>query len=218
MRTIVTLVLIVFPTVCASAADVAVQKIDELFAPYNKPHSPGCSIGVIRDGNFIFGKSYGEGSLELGTALSSESVFYMASVSKQFTAASIVLAAEQGFLSLDDDVRKYIPELPSYGQRITLREMLHNTSGFRDFEVLLYLSARHATEFFTKDEMMDLIARQKGLNDVPGASFIYSNTNFFLLGEVVKRATRKSLADLPPRISLNHSEWTTPDSTTIILW
>ena len=112
MRAIIVLVLIVIPTVSASAADVAPQKIDEVFALYNKPYSPGCSVGVIRDGSFIFRKSYGEGSLELGTPLSSDSVFYMASVSKQFTAASIVLAAEQGLLSLDDDVRKYIPELP----------------------------------------------------------------------------------------------------------
>jgi CubicO group peptidase (beta-lactamase class C family) len=104
MRTIIVLVLIVivFPTVSASAADVAPQKIDEVFASYNKPRSAGCSVGVIRDSSFIFRKSYGEGSLELGAPLSSDSVFYMASVSKQFTAASIVLAAEQGFLSLDD--------------------------------------------------------------------------------------------------------------------
>src|SRR5215831_590020 len=109
------------------------QQVDELFAVYNKPQSPGCSVGVIRNGAFVFQKSYGEASLELHVALTAKSVFYMASVSKQFTAASIVLAAEQGFLSLDDDVRKYIPELPEYGTRITLRQMLHQTSGYRDF-------------------------------------------------------------------------------------
>src|SRR5437899_1956562 len=104
---------------------IAPQQIDDLFAAYNRPQSPGCSVGVIREGAFIFEKSYGEASLELNVPLTSKSVFYMASVSKQFTAASVVLAAEQGFLSLDDDVRKYIPELPDYGTGITLRQMLH---------------------------------------------------------------------------------------------
>ena len=195
MRTIIVLVLIVFPTVSASAADVAPQKIDEVFAPYNKPHSPGCSVGLIRDNSFIFRKSYGEGSLELGTKLSSDSVFYMASVSKQFTAASIVLAAEQGLLSLDDDVRKYIPELPSYGYTITLRQMLHQTSGFRDFLALTYLAGRDISALSSSNDVLKLIVRQKGLNNLPGEEFVYSNTNYFLLGIVVKRASRKSLAE-----------------------
>ncbi len=197
MRTITVLVLIaiVFLTVSASAADVAPQKIDAIFAPYSKPHSPGCSVGVIRDNSFIFRKSYGEGSLELGAPLSSDSVFYMASVSKQFTASSIVLAAEQGFLSLDDDVRKYIPELPSYGHTITLRQMLHQTSGFRDFLVLTNLAGRDISPLSSSNDVLRLIVRQKGLNNVPGEEFVYSNTNYFLLGIVVKRATRKSLAE-----------------------
>jgi CubicO group peptidase (beta-lactamase class C family) len=197
MRTIIVLVLIVivFPTVSAIAADVAPQKIDEIFAPYNKPHSPGCSVGVIRDSSFIFRKAYGEGSLELSAPLSSDSVFYMASVSKQFTAASIVLAAEQGFLSLDDDVRKYIPELPSYGHTITLRQMLHQTSGFRDFLALTYLAGRYISALSSSNDVLKLISRQKGLNNLPGEEFVYSNTNYFLLGIVVKRATRNSLAE-----------------------
>src|ERR1700678_2336833 len=119
------------------------QRVDQVFAAYDKADSPGCVLGVIRNGNFIYRKSYGEGSLELGVPLSSQSVFYMGSVSKQFTAASVVLAAQQGSLSLDDDVRKYIPELPDYGHPITLRQMLHHTSGFRDFLTLLDLSGRH---------------------------------------------------------------------------
>jgi CubicO group peptidase (beta-lactamase class C family) len=197
MRTIIVLVVIVvvFPTVSASAADVAPQKIDEVFAPYNKTHSPGCSVGVIRDSSFIFRKSYGEGSLELGAPLSSASVFYMASVSKQFTAASVVLAAEQGFLSLDDDVHKYIPELPSYGHAITLRQMLHQTSGFRDFLALTDLAGRDISTLSSSNDALQLIVRQKGLNNPPGEEFVYSNTNYFLLGVVMKRATGKSLAE-----------------------
>jgi len=179
----------------AFSQDRLQPKVDQIFAAYDKPNSPGCAVGVIRDGNFIYRKGYGMGSLELGAPLSSQSVFYMASVSKQFTAASVVLAAEQGLLTLDDDVRKYIPELPDYGHVITLRQMLHHTSGFRDFETLMFLSGRDLADVQSKEEMLDLIRRQKGLNNVPGDEWIYSNTNYFLLGEVMKRATKKSLAE-----------------------
>jgi len=177
------------------AADLRQQKVDQIFAAYDKAGSPGCAVGVIQDGNFIYRRAYGMASLELGVPLSPQSVFYMGSVSKQFTAASIVLAAEQGYLSLDDDVRKYIPELPNYGHTITLRQMLHHTSGLRDFEGLLELSGRHILDFHSKEEVIDLIVNQKSLNNVPGDEWIYSNTNYFLLGEIVQRTTKKSLAD-----------------------
>jgi len=195
MRTIIVLPFLLLATVLAEPTDAAPRQIDELFAAYNKPQSPGCSVGVIRDGAFIFQKSYGEASLELNVPLTSESVFYMASVSKQFTAATVVLAAEQGFVSLDDDVRKYVPELPDYGTRITLRQMLHQTSGFRDFLDLTYLSGRSMSALSSPDDVLTFIARQKGLNNVPGEEFVYSNSNYFLLGVVIKRATGKSLAE-----------------------
>jgi CubicO group peptidase (beta-lactamase class C family) len=179
----------------AFSEDKAQPKIDKIFAAFDKPNSPGCAVGVIRGGNFIYRKGYGMGSLELGVPLSSQSIFYMASVSKQFTAASVVLAAEQGFLSLNDDVRKYIPELPDYGHVITLRQMLHHTSGFRDFETLMFLSGLELSDLHSRGEMLDLITRQKGLNNIPGEEWIYSNTNYFLLAEVIRRATKKSLAE-----------------------
>jgi CubicO group peptidase (beta-lactamase class C family) len=178
----------------AFAADDRSQQINQLFAAFDKPGSPGCSAGVIRDGNFIYQGSFGEASLELGVPLTSASVFYLGSIAKQFTAASIVLAAEQKRLSLDDDVRKYLPELPDYGRSITLRQMLHQTSGFRDFLDLVFVSGRNASDLASPAEILKLIARQKGLNNVPGDEWIYSNSNCFLLGEVVRRATGESLA------------------------
>lgn len=177
----------------AGGSDVS-QKVDRIFAVYDQPGSPGCSLGVIRNGKFIYRKSYGEADLELGVPLSSQSVFYVGSVSKQFTAASVVLAAERGSLSLDDDVRKYIPELPDYGHSITLREMLNQTSGFRDFFDLLYLSGRDDLELRSSGEILKLVEQQKGLNNLPGAEWVYSNTNYFLLGIVLQRATGKTLA------------------------
>jgi CubicO group peptidase (beta-lactamase class C family) len=194
MRFVVALAFACFLGVFAFAADTDQQRVDRVFAAYDKAGSPGCALGVIRDGAFIYRKGYGGGSLELGVPLSAQSVFYIGSVSKQFTAASVVLAAEQGFLSLDDNVRKYIPELPDYGQLITLREMLHHTSGFRDVLGLLALSGRNAADVHPTDELLDLVARQKALNFKPGAEFLYSNTNYFLLAEVVARSTKKPLS------------------------
>jgi len=181
------------------AADSPSQQVDQLFAAYEKAGSPGCSLGVIRDGKFVHRKSYGAASLELGVPLTPQSVFYMASVSKQFTAASVVLAAEQGYLSLDDDVRHYVPELPDYGHRITLRQMLHQTSGLRDFLSLVYLSGRNISDLSSPEAILKLIARQKRLNNVPGDEFVYSNSNYFLLGVVIQRATKMSLAEFAAR-------------------
>jgi CubicO group peptidase (beta-lactamase class C family) len=176
------------------AAETDQQGVDRIFAAYDKADSPGCALGVIQDGEFIYRKGYGTASLELGVPLSSKSVFYMGSVSKQFTAASVVLAAEQGYLSLDDNIRKYIPELPDYGHPITLRQMLHHTSGFRDIFGLLEISGRNPQDVLPTAELIDLVVRQKALNYTPGAEFLYSNTNYFLLAEVVKRTTKKPLS------------------------
>jgi len=179
----------------AAASDILTQKVDQIFSVYDKPGSPGCSLGIIRNNDFAYRKAYGSANLELGVPLSSQSVFYMGSVSKQFTAASVVLAAEQGYLSLDDDVHKYIPELPDYGHVVTLRQMIHQTSGFRDFFTLLSLSGHDVADFNSPEDIFKIVARQKGLNNIPGDEWIYSNTNYFLLGMVVKRATKKSLAE-----------------------
>ena len=171
------------------------RRVDQIFAAHDKPGSPGCALGVVRDGNLVYKKGYGAASLELGVPLTPESVFYMGSVSKQFTAASLVLAAEQGLLSLDDDIRKYVPEIPSYGKPITLRQMLHHTSGFRDILSLLFLAGRNSEDIHPTSELLDLLSRQKALNFTPGDEFLYSNTNYFLMSVVIRRATGKPLSE-----------------------
>jgi CubicO group peptidase (beta-lactamase class C family) len=177
----------------ALAEESSSARVDQIFAAYDRPGSPGCALGVIRDGNFLYRHAYGMANLELGVPISPSSVFYLGSLSKQFTAASIVLASEQGVLSLDEDVKKYIPEIPDYGHVITLRQMLHHTSGFRDFLALLALAGRDGSDVHSEAELIDLISRQKSLNNVPGEKYIYSNTNYFLLGVVIRRTTGKSL-------------------------
>ncbi len=194
MRTLIVFFLSITTASVVFAADTTAEKVHQIFASFDKPGSPGCSVGVIRNGSFVYKKSFGYASLELGVPLTPESVFYMGSVSKQFTAASVVLAAEQGYLSLDDDVHKYIPELPDYGYPVTLRQMLHQTSGFRDFFDLIALSGRDPAEIVSPTDILKLITRQKGLNNVPGTEWIYSNSNYFLLAEVIQRAAKKSLA------------------------
>lgn len=191
----VVLLLGVFAQTLSAGAEDPSQQVDQIFAAYNRPGSPGCTVGVIRNGAFLYRKSYGEASLELGVPLSPESVFYVGSISKQFTATSVVLATEQGSLSLDDDVRKYIPELPDYGHKITLRQMLNQTSGFRDFFSLIYFSGHDTADFNSPADLLKLIARQRGLNNLPGAEWVYSNTNYFLLGVALERATKRTLAE-----------------------
>ena len=170
------------------------HRVDELFAAYDKPDSPGCALGIVHNGEFIYKRGYGMASLEFGVPLTPQSVFDMGSISKQFTAASVVLAAEQGYLSLDDDVRKYIPELPSYGNAITLRDLLHHTRGLRDHVTLLLLSGRHVEDIHPTAELLDLLSRQKALNSATGDEFLYSNSNYFLLGLVIHRASGKPLS------------------------
>jgi len=194
MRLLIVLFLGITTATTAPATDTNAKKVDQLFAAFEKPGSPGCSVGIIRNSSFVYKKSFGYASLEFGVPLTPESVFYVASVSKQFTAASVVLAAEQGYLSLDDDVHKYLPELPDYGHSVTLRQMLHQTSGFRDFFDLIALAGGKPGDIGSAVDILKLVVRQKRLNNVPGAEWNYSNSNYLLLAEVVQRASRKSLA------------------------
>ena len=166
---------------------------------------PGCALGVIKDAAFIYRKGYGTAGPEMGVPISSKSVFYMGSVSKQFTAASIVLAAEQKLLSLDDNIHKHIPKLPDYRQPITLRQMLPHTSGLRNTLALLHLSGRNIGDLHPKAELLDIVARQKGLNSKPGEEYLYSNTNYFLLAEVVARVAKQPFSQSRWRTSLNRS-------------
>ena len=107
-------------------------KVDRVFDKWNKPDSPGCALGIYKDGHIAYKHGYGMANLNDDVPITSQTVFHVASMSKQFTAASILLLAQQGKLSLDDDVHKYIPELPDFGERITLRHLMHHTSGLRD--------------------------------------------------------------------------------------
>lgn len=166
-----------------------IAKIDGVFRKFSGPASPGCALGVVRDHRLVYEHGYGMASIELHVPITPKTVFDLGSVSKQFTAASIFLLAEQGKLSIDDDIHKYLPELPSYGHRVTIRQLLHHTSGIRDYIDLLFMAGAQEEEVTTPADALAIIARQKQLNFTPGERFLYSNSGYFLLSQTVKRVS-----------------------------
>lgn len=174
--------------------DSIARRIDSIFAPYDHSDVPGCAVGVYQNGAIAFEKGYGSANLEYAIPISPTTPFIMGSVSKQFTAAAIALLADEGRLSLDDDVRKYVPELPDYGQRITIDELVHHTSGLRDFWALVEAAGMRLDDTYAVPDVLALAARQKHLEFTPGTEYDYSNTGYVVLGEIVRRVSGKSLA------------------------
>jgi CubicO group peptidase (beta-lactamase class C family) len=169
--------------------------VDEVFSDLAKPGSPGCALGVYRDGKIIYAKGYGLANIEENVPINPQSVFDIGSTSKQFTAASILLLEKQGKLAVTDDVRKYLPELPDYGQKISILQLLNHTSGLRDYLALMELAGINTDSVTTDEDALALINRQKGLNFAPGSDWLYSNTGFFLLSVIVKRVSGKTLRE-----------------------
>jgi CubicO group peptidase (beta-lactamase class C family) len=170
-------------------------RVDGIFASWDRSSSPGCALAVVRKGAIVYARGYGSANLELNVRITPQTVFDIGSVSKQFTAMSIVLLAEDGKLSLDDDIHKFIPELPAYGAPLTLRSMLHHLSGLRSYTDLFDLAGVPEIDQTTDEDALALIARQRTLNFAPGRQYLYSDTNYFLLALVVRRLTGKSLRE-----------------------
>jgi len=177
----------------SSAQQELTEKVDRVFAEWNTTSSPGCALAVVKDGHIVYEHGYGMANLELDIAITPQSVFDIGSVSKQITAMAILLLAREHKLSLDDDIRKYLPEMPDYGSTITIRHMLHHTSGLRNYDDLFDLEGIPEADLTTDRDAMDLIVRQKGVNFKPGEEFLYSDTNFFLMSQIVKRITGQTL-------------------------
>jgi len=169
------------------------QQVDAIFAQYAKPGSPGCSVSVARDGRLLFTKGYGYADLEHNIAITPDTLFYLASVSKQFTGISIGILIQRGVVRLDDDVRKWVPEMPNFGNTVTVSHLLHHTGGVRDFLGLQALAGYPEDEPLTEREFLAMMSRQKALNFAPGAEHLYSNSGYALLAMIVKRASASSL-------------------------
>jgi CubicO group peptidase (beta-lactamase class C family) len=181
--------------VSLATADEKTDKVDKLFSKWDSTVSPGAALAIIKDGKIIYKRGYGMANLEHNIPITPTSVFRIGSTSKQFTASCIAILALQGKISLDDDMRKYIRELPKYERPITIRHMVHHTSGIRDYLTLADIAALPNDHFSTPEDSVELLSRQKGLNFLPGEEHLYSNSGYFLLGVIVERVSGKSLND-----------------------
>src|SRR5262249_21975365 len=154
--------------------------------------SPGCALNLIADGRSAYEKGYGQASIELGVPITPTTVFDIGSVSKQFSATAILMLAQDGKVSIDDDIRRYVPELPHL-RPITLRQLMHHTSGWRDYTDLMVLQGWDERDHTTDQDALDVLVKQRALNFAPESHWRYSNTGFFLLSVVVQRVSGKSL-------------------------
>jgi CubicO group peptidase (beta-lactamase class C family) len=187
------------------------ERIDALFAEWNHPDSPGCALGVVEDGRLTVARGYGQASLTWRVPNGPDVVYPIGSNSKQFTAMVVLLLAEEGKLSLDDDVRKYLPELPPYSPPVRIRHLLHHTGGLRDYQALRFLSGV-PPEHVVPGEVFDLIARQRGVDAPAGMKFSYDNTGYVLLRYVVERVTGERFVEVARErifepLGMQHTRW-----------
>ena len=172
--------------------DARALRADSVFQRFDRTDSPGCALGVYQDGKILYARGYGMESLEHGVAMSPRSVLDVGSISKQFTAMSILMLQKEGKLSLEDPIRKYIPELPPYADKITLRRALSQTSGLRDIYVLMAQTGRT----FAGDSIdaLQVISHSTEPNYTPGDRYLYTNSGWILAAQIVYRLTGKTLA------------------------
>src|SRR5258708_7936709 len=194
------------------AADVSDAQIDRIFNKWTSS-TPGCAVGAAGAGTPVLSRAYGMADLEHDVKITPETIFEAGSVSKQFTAASVLLLAREGRLSIDDPVRKYIPELPDYGMTLTIRHMLNHTSGLRDWGSVEAIAGwPRTTRAYTHDHVLEIVSRQRVLNFPPGSRWSYSNTGFNLAAIIVARVSGTPFpeftrARLFAPLGMTHTSW-----------
>lgn len=171
------------------------HQIDSLFIEWNKPNHPGGVIGVMKNGKTVFSKAYGLASLEYLAPNTTSTLFNTASVSKQFTAMGIVVLQQQGKLSVDDDIRKYLPELPDFGETITISHLLHHTSGLRSLHAMLGLAGWRGDDARTNEDLNRFVLNQRDLNFKPGDEYLYCNTGYMLMLNIIEKITGEKFSD-----------------------
>ena len=170
-------------------------KVDQLFAEWNRSDSPGAAVAVTRDGEVIYKNGYGMANLEYDIPITPTTIFDIASVSKQFAAFAIVTLLHQGKLSIDDDIRTHLPDLPDFGHTIIIRHLLHHTSGLRDWVQSLSIAGDLMDDVISFKHILKMVRHQKALNFEPGEAYLYSNTGYNLLAEIVERVTGDSFRE-----------------------
>ncbi|HTR30978.1 MAG TPA: serine hydrolase domain-containing protein [Puia sp.] len=191
--TIALLIAVVPATFSQSLPPAVSDRIDSLFQQWDRTSTPGYTVGIVRNDSLIFAKGYGMANLEYGVPNSPATIYHMASVSKQFTAFSIVLLARQGKLNLDDDIHKYLAWFPDLKEKITIRNLLNHTSGVRDQWQLLAIAGTRLDDVITQQQIVQVLSKQQGLNFKPGERYMYSNSGFTMLAEIVRSVTGQTL-------------------------
>ena len=174
--------------------DSVTRKIDSLFNRYTTT-TPGCAVAIIKNDKLVFKKGYGMSTLEYNVPISPSSIFHIASESKQYVAFCMLLLEQQGKLSIDDDIRKYLDYVPDFGKKITIRQLIHHTSGLRDQWQLLANAGWQLDDVITQEHVIKLVSKQKALNFEPGEEQLYCNTGYTLMAEIVKKASGLSLRE-----------------------
>ncbi len=185
----------VSPGLSAQTRRASWLEVDAGFRAFTAPGSPGCAVAMAVGDSVIYRQGYGLAVIEWGIPNDPGTVFELGSVSKQFTAFSILLLEQEGKLSLGDEIRKWLPEIPRYGRPITIRHLIHHTSGLRDYDPLLVYRGTRYHDVATNADILDMMARQKGLNFPTGSRWQYSNTNYVLLAMIVERITGQSFRE-----------------------
>ena len=196
MRHIILIIITALSILTINAQEAIPQhaKIDKIFSKWKSPNSPGGTVGVIKDGKLIFAEGYGMANLDYNIPNEPETVFKIASTSKQFTAASTILLSQQGKLSLDDKLSTFFPKFPSYANDITIQHLLNHTSGIRDYIILARLSGLEKDDHYTDKTVEKWLTNQQELNFNPGEEFVYSNSGYWLLAQIVKKVSGETLA------------------------
>ncbi len=167
------------------------DQVDELFAEWDTDDAPGAAVGIFKDGKIVYARGFGVANLDYGIPMTPQSVLRIGSISKQFVSICIAILAEQGRLAFDDDIRTFLPEMRDYGEPITIRHLLHHTSGIREYLTLVDLIGKPEGSVFgyTTRELVELLARQQALVFDPGDRFSYTNSGYFLLAEIITRVS-----------------------------
>lgn len=193
-KTVCSLIVFSSLSVNTNALQIDPSKIDVLFSEFDVS-TPGASVMVVKEGEAVYTKGYGSANLEYNTLITDNTQFHIASLSKQFTVFAILLLESEGKLSLNDEIHTYLPDLPDFGKKITLKNLANHSSGLRDQWDLLAMSGVRLDDVITQNHVMKLISLQKELNFSPGEKYLYCNTGFTLLAEVVKKVSGRSFAD-----------------------
>jgi len=177
----------------ATAADAGRDAaVDALFASI-APGDPGAALGVYSKGKLVYAKGYGIADMEDGRAITPQTQFHVASVSKEFTAFAIALLARDGKVDLNADIRRYLPYVPDFGEVITVNHLIHHTSGLRDQWSLFVLGGQDMDNRLRQKQVVNMVSRQRGLNFKPGSEYNYSNTGYTLLAEIVHAVSGQTL-------------------------